>query len=234
MNDFETYLATIGKSPKTARNYAGAIQGPITQWALDNNLTKLRLFEFEDVIDFEKVAASIRLLEIYIERNRVGNGMYNAALNSFSQFLADERGVYLERDLDSIFADETTTETEKKRLVTTRLGQGQFRQRLIEYWQGCAATGYRGTRLLVASHIKPWRFASHNEQLDPFNGLLLVPNLDKAFDLGYVAFKSNGDICISTELEEPTVLGVHEGLNIRLEERHQTYLEFHRENVFRI
>ena len=60
--------------------------------------------------------------------------MYNAALNAFSQFLADDQGVFLEQDLDAIFADETTTETEKKNLVSTRIGQGQFRKDLIDYW----------------------------------------------------------------------------------------------------
>ena len=114
MTNFESYLRSIRKSEKTARNYAGAIRGPISNWALDNQLTKQSLVEFVDVLKFESVAASIRQLDIYAERNRVGKGMYNAALNAFSQFLADDQGVFLERDLDVIFADETTTETEKK------------------------------------------------------------------------------------------------------------------------
>ena len=187
MTNFESYLRNTGKSEKTARNYAGAIRGPISNWALDNQLTKKSLVEFVDVLKFESVAASIRQLDIYAERNRVGKGMYNAALNAFSQFLADDQGVFLEQDLDAIFADETTTETEKKNLVSTRIGQGQFRKDLIDYWKGCAATGYRNSRLLIASHIKPWRLADHQERLDPYNGLLLVPNLDKAFDLGLSA-----------------------------------------------
>ena len=232
MTNFESYLRNIGKSEKTARNYAGAIRGPISNWALDNQLTKQSLVEFVDVLKFESVAASIRQLDIYAERNRVGKGMYNAALNAFSQFLADDQGVFLEQDLDAIFADETTTETEKKNLVSTRIGQGQFRKDLIDYWKGCAATGYRNSRLLIASHIKPWRLADHQERLDPYNGLLLVPNLDKAFDLGYVGFESSGKICISTELEEPAILGVHSDLVVSLEEKHQPYLTFHRENVF--
>ena len=233
MSEFETYLANIGKSAKTSRNYDSTIRGPISKWAIENNLSELPLGEFEDVLEFEKVAAKIRQLPIYVDRNRVGNGMYNAALNAFSQFLADQRGVYLGQDLDAIFADDSTTETEKKQLVSTRIGQGQFRKSLVEYWRGCAVTRYRGTRLLVASHIKPWRLAGHQERLDPFNGLLLVPNLDKAFDLGYIGFERSGKICISTELEEPAVLGVHSSLKVRLEERHQSYLAVHRETVFR-
>ena len=90
------------------------------------------------------------------------------------------------------------------------------------------------TRLLIASHIEPWKSCSNEERLAPFNGFLVVPNLDKAFDLGYVGFESTGKICISSELEEPAVLGVHEELRIKLEKRHHDYLDFHRESVFRV
>ena len=65
MTNFESYLRNIGKSEKTARNYAGAIRGPISNWALDNQLTKQSLVEFVDVLKFESVAASIRKLDIY-------------------------------------------------------------------------------------------------------------------------------------------------------------------------
>lgn len=233
MEEFETYLKNIGKSAKTARNYSGTIVGPISQWAMENGLIECSIAEIEDLVDFEKVARGIRQLEIYLERNRVGNGMYNAALNAFSQFLSNERGAHLDIDLETILKDDSTSVMEKKFLVSTRLGQGKFRNKLIEYWQGCAATGYRGKRLLVASHIKPWRLADREERLDLFNGLLLVPNLDKAFDLGYIAFNSSGRVCVSTELEEPSVLGVHAELRIELERRHQDYLAFHRAEIFR-
>jgi hypothetical protein len=31
-------------------------------------------------------------------------------------------------------------------LVSARVGQGKFRQYLIDMWQGCAATGFKDTR----------------------------------------------------------------------------------------
>lgn len=233
MSSFESYLINIGKSAKTAKNYAGAISGPISQWAIDNELIQGPLAEIDTLLDFERVAIGIRNLPIYAERNTVGNGMYNAALNSYSNFLADSKGVHLERDLDEILSNPTTTNTDKKSLVSTRIGQGEFRSQLVEYWNGCAATGYRGTRLLVASHIKPWRKSDDNERLDIYNGLLLTPNLDKAFDLGYIGFKATGKICISPELEEPTVLGVTPELSISLTKRHMPYIDHHLENEFK-
>ena len=75
--------------------------------------------------------------------------------------------------------------------------------------------------------------ATHQERLDPFNGLLLLPNLDTAFDLGYIGFEATGKVRISTELEQPDVLGVHDALSVNLDERHLPYLEQHMEQLFR-
>ena len=51
--------------------------------------------------------------------------------------------------------------------------------------------------MLLASHIKPWRDSNHQERLDKFNGLLLLANLDKAFDLGFISFDDSGKVPIS-------------------------------------
>ena len=47
-------------------------------------------------------------------------------------------------------------------------------------------SGITSTWILIASHIKPWRVSNNNERLDVYNGLLLLPNLDKLFDKGYI------------------------------------------------
>ena len=41
-----------GKSTKTAKNYAGAISGPISQWAIDNQLIQSPLAEIDTLLDF--------------------------------------------------------------------------------------------------------------------------------------------------------------------------------------
>ena len=159
--------------------------------------------------------------------------MYNAALNAYSAYIADMKGAYLDSDIEEILENPNTTETEKKSLVSCRIGQGEFRRQLLQYWKGCAATGYRNTRLLMASHIKPWRVANSEERLDVYNGLLLTPNLDKAFDLGYITFTESGEIRISTELEQPNVLGVELSLCIRLAPQHQPFIEYHQSECFK-
>lgn len=74
-------------------------------------------------------------------------------------------------------------ETERTGLVTSRVGQGQYRQDLIRKWGGkCAVTGFDKLELLIASHIVPWKDSTNIERLDVENGILLSPNLDALFD----------------------------------------------------
>lgn len=90
------------------------------------------------------------------------------------------------------------SETEKDALVKLRVGQGWFRDQLIKRWGGCAVTDCKDTSLLIASHIKPWRHCtSRAERLSSDNGLLLSPNLDKAFDRGLISFSDNFKILFS-------------------------------------
>ncbi|PLW83241.1 hypothetical protein CWI75_07485 [Kineobactrum sediminis] len=230
---FEDWLVSIGKSAKTAKSYSGAIFGVMSTWAAKAGLVHQSLQEIKSVEAFDSVRLGIRQLAIFDARNTVGKGMYSAALNTYAEYLADVTQEHIALDINKIFADSTLTETERATLANTRLGQGKFRSRLIEHWNGCAVTGYRDTRFLVASHIKPWSRSNNEERLDPFNGLLLLPNLDKIFDLGYISFEKSGAICISRELEGFETLGVHGQLRARLAKQHHDYLTYHRDVVFK-
>ncbi len=131
-------------------------------------------------------------------------------------------------DLEQLANNGSLLETERQTLQAARLGQGAFRNQLIEHWQGCAVTGYRDVRLLVASHIKPWRSSDNRERLDPFNGLLLLPNLDKVFDRCLVSFDEDGRIIISDILDDPERIGISPSMRVELDEAHQGYLVHHR------
>jgi hypothetical protein len=138
-------------------------------------------------------------------------------------------GAFLE-DVVEVLNDPTLTETEKKQLATARVGQGKFREQLIKYWKACAATGCTKIEILTASHIKPWRQSSNAERLDPFNGLLLVPNLDAVFDKYLITFDENGKIKISSNLSkaEAKLLGVNPSIRIKLNAKHEKYMHHHR------
>ena len=126
--------------------------------------------------------------------------------------------------------------TERDAIVKSRIGQGQFRDDLEDYWEGCAVTGVNRSEILVASHIKPWRKSSNFERLDKYNGLLLSPDLDKLFDRGLISFKDNGKMLISSELTvtELSKLGISTSMRLRkVSEKHKKYLNFHRAHEFK-
>ncbi|MCY2993392.1 MAG: HNH endonuclease [Planctomycetota bacterium] len=141
----------------------------------------------------------------------------------------------LAEDVKHILDDAGLTETEKTRLAQCRLGQGAFRAALIEYWHRCALTGCSELRVLRASHIKPWRACSNPERLDPFNGLLLIANLDVAFDTGLITFDEFGSMLISPSLSHAntTMLGINIGMKVTMTDRHTGYMAYHREHVFK-
>ena len=123
--------------------------------------------------------------------------------------------------------------TEAERLVVQRVGQDIFRRGLLEYWDGrCAITGLAVPELLRASHIKPWAACDTDaERLDVFNGLLLAPHLDAAFDAGFITIAEDGTVLVSSKLsvESRSVLGLNLPLRIRgLNHAHERYLRWHR------
>ncbi|KAA3658122.1 MAG: HNH endonuclease [Chloroflexi bacterium] len=127
--------------------------------------------------------------------------------------------------------DSIPGKTTRKAITESRIGQGKFRADLINYWQGCAVTGCVEFELLRASHIKPWCKSNNIERLDLFNGLLLIPNLDVAFDRGFISFRDDGQIIIGHSLNEETLLqlGINHSMQLRIvEHQHIHYLKQHR------
>lgn len=229
---FKDWLLQIGKSERSAKSYSGAISGAISDWAQQANLTQQNLSEINRIGEFSVLAEVIKQLEIFIEKDTKGKGMYKAALKHYAAFLEDVCEDCVKDDIERVLVDKAIGETEKSQLVNARLGQGKFRNQLIDQWQSCALTGYPDTRFLVASHIKPWRTANNTERLDRYNGLLLLPNLDKVFDLGFITFESKGNIVISRHLERFSQLGLSKDMTLDLQEEHQDYLSYHRDVVF--
>ncbi|TIX78606.1 MAG: HNH endonuclease [Mesorhizobium sp.] len=128
-------------------------------------------------------------------------------------------------------------ETTKEALIQARLGHGRWRRDILRYWSGrCAVTGLEVALLLRASHIKPWRASDNRERLDVFNGLLLGPAYDAAFDAGLITFEDDGSIAISPRLPPNQLLaaGISERARLStISETHRAYLAYHRESVLR-
>jgi hypothetical protein len=230
---FCQWLVYKGLSESSATKCDTAINGSITSWAEEAELISGPLSALTTQQQFMAIRNQILMIPKFIERNTFGHNMYQAALRKFEEYLGDTVQNDLQSDLKEIFSADSISVIEKINLVSTRIGKGKFRQQLIKYWKGCSITGYKDVNLLVASHIKPWSKSENKERLDMYNGLLLLPNLDVAFDSGFITFRPEGEILISPQLTEAEVLGIRSSMQIEVADGHKGYIKYHRENVFK-
>ncbi|MBD8590402.1 HNH endonuclease [Peribacillus simplex] len=125
--------------------------------------------------------------------------------------------------------------SEKQYLRKVRTTQGKFRESLLQNAPFCKVCGMDISNLLVASHIKPWKDANDKERIDPYNGLLLCPAHNAAFDSGYITFQIDGSIEISPLLNKinQKLLRINHEIKIELELNHLRYIDWHRQYVFK-
>lgn len=139
------------------------------------------------------------------------------------------------RDILAIFG-KIRDQTEREALISSRIGQGEFRESVLNLWDyKCALTGSTTISAIRASHIKPWKRSTSIERLDPFNGIPLVATLDALFDRGFITFDRSGTLMVSPRLlrEERTRLGIDRLTGIgKVPRRTQLYLQYHRDQVF--
>lgn len=101
------------------------------------------------------------------------------------------------------YAISLPNQTEREGLVTSRVGQGAYRKRIIHRWEyKCAVTGFDKLDILIASHILPWAESDDNQRLDVHNGILLSPTYDALFDRHLITFEDKGKIVLSNAIEE--------------------------------
>lgn len=137
-----------------------------------------------------------------------------------------------------ITADPGLDSTTKQQLILARHGQGLFRSRVSEIEKACRLTNVETPRLLIASHIKPWRVCSNAaERLDGANGLLLAPHVDRLFDRGLIGFSDHGEVIVSSRLDRLDLkrLGLLEACAkgcAPFHPRQAVYLSFHRDKIF--
>lgn len=126
------------------------------------------------------------------------------------------------------------TSTERAGLVTSRVGQGYYRSRVIEGWGGqCPLTGISMLEILIASHIVPWKDATDDERLDPHNGILLSPNADALFDRHLISFADDGTMLLSQAItrEDLNTLGIDVDKRLPVSSQMRPYLQRHREQL---
>lgn len=222
-----------GLSASTAEKYATAIAGPLTEWGLAAGVLQGPLVAIESPEAYAEAASKLAELPIFAERNARGHNMYSSALARFASYIGEGAHNGVESDIEHVLTDSSVGPTEKIELIKARIGQGKFRQQLLLHWKCCAVTGYDEISMLVASHIKPWSNSSNLERLDPFNGLILTPNLDRAFDRGFITFNEDGAMLVSPQFVGASTLGIVAGSLIALQPAHQPFMAYHRTHVYR-
>jgi len=130
-------------------------------------------------------------------------------------------------------------ETERKALVLARRGQGVFRNNVRSVERACRVTRVDRPEHLVASHIQPWRHSDNAARLAGENGLMLTPTVDHLFDKGFISFEGQGRLIVSPVADRASLLkmGIDPGTAINVgsfSQEQRRFLEFHRENVFRV
>ena len=145
---------------------------------------------------------------------------------------SEDEKKYIE-EIDNIL-DKFKDETEKERIVRSRIGQGLFKKKLLSKSCRCAICGLNIKDLLIASHCKPWAKANNKERLDVNNGLLLCPTHDALFDRGLITFKEDGEIIISEEIEKSQykLLNIDEYIRLNFRKEQLPYIKYHREKEF--
>lgn len=139
---------------------------------------------------------------------------------------------------DEIKHDENITDKRKETIIKARVGQGEYRSKLLEDCPYCPFTLVNDERLLIASHIKPWAKCDNKEKIDFKNGFMLTPTYDKLFDRGFISFQDDKKLMVSPWISPMNQkrLNIYEGMNILklpLDEKRIEYLQYHREHIFK-
>lgn len=155
----------------------------------------------------------------------------------FADYFGEVEHPYTVEKEEEQIEDTNIDNTEKKQLYKARVGQGEYRTKLLQLCPFCPITLISDDRLLIASHIKPWASSDNFEKTDPMNGFMLTPTFDRLFDRGFLSFTDDKKTILSPFLSNMTYskLGISNNKLIpHLPTKgREVYLEFHRKNIFK-
>lgn len=155
----------------------------------------------------------------------------------FADYFGEVEHPYTVEKEEEQIEDTNIDNTEKKQLYKARVGQGEYRTKLLQLCPFCPITLISDDRLLIASHIKPWASSDNFEKTDPMNGFMLTPTFDRLFDRGFLSFTDDKKTILSPFLSNMTYskLGISNNKLIPHlpTEGREEYLKYHRENIFK-
>lgn len=154
----------------------------------------------------------------------------------FADYFGEEQHPYIIKKEEDL-VNKVENEVEKLNLSKARVGQGEYRRKLLDLCPFCPITLISDDRLLIASHIKPWAMSNEFEKTDPKNGFMLTPTFDFLFDRGFMSFTNDQKTILSPFLSNMTYskIGISDNKtfpHLPVDGREE-YLEFHRKNILK-
>lgn len=179
----------------------------------------------------------------YLSINKLKNLVTNEIVYYFKQFIdyhIETQSISIDEktEQEKIESSEDISSKKKEQLIQSRVGQGEYRKKLLEDCMFCPITDVNDERLLVASHIKPWAKCNDVEKIDPNNGFMFTPTYDKLFDRGFISFDDDKRMLVSPWISPMNQkrLNIYEGKKVeklQLNDKRKQYLIYHRENIFK-
>lgn len=247
-SSFKQKIVAVSSVTSTAYDYKKPFEvNTDNEWEEDGNKVNLNFHELNDPIKLKSLDHDLKkLLNVYhgpLNSHGTGNQGYlyellDEAGTNLLSIIESQNRIDLETEFQVDIEKGNISETTKKAIIESRIGQGQFRKKLIDFWDGkCAVSGVPLTDILIASHIKPWKVANNKERIDQYNGLLLSPTYDKLFDAGYISFDIDGKIIISEllSLHQRELLHISEECKLikKLDSQFNNYLTYHKKNILK-
>ena len=165
-------------------------------------------------------------------------GVLYREIKDDKSFKKIDEGTYslVDYDINKLVLAPKDLITTKDVLTAIRIGQNEFRKKLIVSLKKCPITGIDDIRILTASHIKPWTQSTNPERLDVRNGFLFSPTFDRLFDRGLISFSNDKALLVSDSFSERNL----SKLNLSRRQiifdlpiiRREEYLEYHRDKIF--
>ena len=145
---------------------------------------------------------------------------------------------YGKQKADVILPHQSVQTKKSAEIGRARLGQGKYREALLEECIFCPITMINDERLLIASHIKPWAVSNDREKIDPKNGFMLSPLYDKLFDKGLISFTDDKRLIVSNWISPSNVRRMELENDkyypkLPIDAQRSVYLDYHRSFVFK-
>ena len=229
----------------TGEGQTGNMQFTKGNLALRDHLTTgKRVFLFEYVAKgLVKFISELSFLDCDFFETHDAKGNLRTGIKFFFKRVGDSKYLIPEElfkpkifeDPEEFYILKKTNTTERRGLVTSRVGQGAYRKSILHRWSyQCAVTEYNDTRILIASHIHPWKDSTDEQRLDVDNGILLSPDYDALFDKHLIGFELSGKIILNSKIKKNSLqsLGItgKERIN-NLTEGNKHYLYLHSQQV---